>query len=307
MVVKQMCQIEMGLTFDDMDRIAPSDPVTVAEESPPERPVPLRRRRPAPSRRGLAVIAVLLVALVTAGFWWLHDPGPAPLTRADVDRAVAKAQQQAADEQRRAPAPATVAYRTILPSLVTVTTGSGAAPNAATDASLGAGVVVNARGTILTALHVVDDGDPISIFFTDGTRAAGQIVTRNAASDIAVLQPDRLPQVVVPAVLGGGVNVGDDVYPVGNPLGLQASLSAGVVSALGRKISIGPDRVVEGLIQFDAAVNPGSSGGPLLNRGGQVVVIVTALANPSQQPYFVGIGFAVPITTAGGAAGGPQQ
>jgi S1-C subfamily serine protease len=107
--------------------------------------------------------------------------------------------------------------------------------------------------------------------------------------------------------MGGGVGVGDAVYPVGHPLGLQGSLTAGVVSATDRTIQVGPGRTIEGLIQFDAAVNPGNSGGPLLNRNGQVVGIVTALANPTAQPYFVGIGFAVPIATAGGAAGGPQQ
>jgi S1-C subfamily serine protease len=107
----------------------------------------------------------------------------------------------------------------------------------------------------------------------------------------------------VPAVLGGGVRIGDDTYSVGNPLGLADSITAGVVSGLNR--SIGREDgggELKGLIQFDAAVNPGSSGGPLLNRQGQVVGIVTALANPTGQRFFVGIGFAVPITSAGGGA-----
>ena len=99
------------------------------------------------------------------------------------------------------------------------------------------------------------------------------------------------------------MQVGDDTYSLGNPLGLADSMTAGVVSGLDRSI----DREdgsgeLQGLIQFDAAVNPGSSGGPLLNRQGQVVGIVTALANPSGQRFFVGIGFAVPIGSAGGGA-----
>jgi S1-C subfamily serine protease len=101
--------------------------------------------------------------------------------------------------------------------------------------------------------------------------------------------------------------VGDDVYAVGHPLGLVDSVTAGVVSGLDRTIPVADGSNLTGLIQFDAAINPGNSGGPLLNRAAQVVGIVTALANPSEQPFFVGIGFAVPIATAGGAAGAPQQ
>jgi S1-C subfamily serine protease len=80
-----------------------------------------------------------------------------------------------------------------------------------------------------------------------------------------------------------------------------------VVSALNRSVRPEGGTALNGLIQFDAAVNPGNSGGPLLNRDGQVIGIVTSLANPSRQPFFVGIGFAVPIATAGGVAGGPSK
>ncbi|HEX2810140.1 MAG TPA: trypsin-like peptidase domain-containing protein, partial [Kineosporiaceae bacterium] len=143
--------------------------------------------------------------------------------------------------------------------------------------------------------------------YADGTQTSARVAHRQDASDIAVLAVDRLPQVVVPAVIGGGAQVGDAVFPVGNPLGLQGSLSAGVVSAIGRSVRTEAGGSLSELIQFDAAVNPGNSGGPLLNRDGQVIGIVTGLANPSQQAYFVGIGFAVPIATAGGVAGGPSK
>jgi len=122
-----------------------------------------------------------------------------------------------------------------------------------------------------------------------------------------VLKPAQLPGIVVPAVLGGGVQIGDDVYATGHPFGFADSLSAGVVSGLDRTVPIAEGQTLKGLIQFDAAVNPGNSGGPLLNRAGQVVGIVTALANPADEKFFVGLGFAVPIATAGGAAGAPQQ
>ncbi len=136
---------------------------------------------------------------------------------------------------------------------------------------------------MLTALHVVDGAESITVSFSDGTNAAATIDESNPESDIATLRPQRLPDTVVPAVLGGGVQVGSPVFAVGHPLGLTDSLSAGVVSALDRTVTVEGDRKLEDLIQFDAAVNPGNSGGPLLNKAGQVVGIVTGLANPSDQ------------------------
>ena len=108
-------------------------------------------------------------------------------------------------------------------------------------------------------------------------------------------------------MLGSGPQVGDQVFAVGNPLGLVASLSAGVVSGLDRTFTLGGGRTLSGMIQFDAAVNPGSSGGPLLNTEGQVIGIVEGLANPAGTDNFAGIGFAVPIATAGRAAGAPAE
>ena len=183
-----------------------------------------------------------------------------------------------------------------------------------TGATLGSGVVINERGSVLTALHVITGGSAgakvaarIVVRFADGTRSFAHLARRRPASDIAVLAVDRLPSVVGPAVIGGAAGIGDPVFPVGNPLGLEDSVSAGVVSGLNRSIRTEGGAKLSGLIQFDAAVNPGNSGGPLLDREGDVVGIVTGLANPTRQPYFVGIGFAVPIATAGGAAGGPAR
>ncbi len=243
------------------------------------------------------------------GFWRLNDDaGTVPLSRTDVDKAVRQGIARAQQQQRAAPPDATKAYRQISPSLVTVTTTERpVAGVSGFDRALGTGVVINAQGAVLTALHVVEGGTAIRLRFADGTRASARVASSDPGSDIAVLVPDQLPQVVVPAVMGGAPQIGADVFAVGNPLGLEDSLSAGVVSQTGRRIRSENGRTLKGLIQFDAAVNPGNSGGPLLDRDGQVVGIVTALANPSRQPYFVGIGFAVPIQTAGGVAGGPQQ
>jgi S1-C subfamily serine protease len=182
--------------------------------------------------------------------------------------------------------------------------GSGAAPAKET---LGSGVVVDTQGDILTARHVVHGATAITVTFADGTKVGAQIASETPEQDIAVLKTAVGPQVIVPATLGGGIQVGDAAYTVGNPLGLVDSLTSGVVSGLGRSIPVGDGTTLNNLIQFDAAVNPGSSGGPLLNRQGQVVGIVTALANPSDQGFFVGIGFAVPIATAGGAVNAPPR
>jgi S1-C subfamily serine protease len=260
-------------------------------------------RRP----RGLPIVGVLLVALLLVVAWRLSESGPPPLSRTDVDRAVQAGIDRSQVDQRNTPPDAAVAYHRIVPSLVTVTTTQARSGAGGPRSELGAGVVVNAQGLVLTALHVVDGGGRIHVQFADGTRATARVVRRQPENDIAVLGVDQLSQVVVPAVLGGVANIGDAVFPVGNPLGLPGSLTAGVVSALDRSIGAGAGRSLKGLIQFDAAVNPGNSGGPLLDRDGHVVGIVTALANPSRQPYFVGIGFAVPIAAAGSAAGAPLK
>jgi S1-C subfamily serine protease len=103
------------------------------------------------------------------------------------------------------------------------------------------------------------------------------------------------------------MRVGDEAYAVGNPFGLYGSMSAGVISGFGRSFNPpNSDQKLHDLIQIDAAVNPGNSGGPLLNRDGQVVGIVVGIVNPTEQEVFIGIGFAVPIDIAGSAAGLPQ-
>ena len=274
-----------------------ASPVGEPELAPGDRS---RRRR----RRVLLYVAVAVVAVLGLGAWLLWPAGPPPLTPADVDKAVQRGLQQAQEQQRNAPPDATVADHTITPSLVIVTAQRTDPGNI--DTRLGSGVVINAAGAVLTALHVVEGASRIQLAFADGTTAGATVLVTKPESDIAVLSPDQLPDLVVPAVMAGPPPVGDAVYAVGNPLGLTHSLTAGVVSATDRSIPTGRGEL-SGLIQFDAAVNPGNSGGPLLNRAGQVVGIVTALANPANQDFFVGIGFAVPIATAGGAAGGPQQ
>jgi S1-C subfamily serine protease len=285
-------------------RVADDAVDTVGASTGAEGNEPAGGRRPPvwPWVAALGIVAALVlgvVALLRAG------DRPHTLTPAQISSTVSSAVDKGLAAAAKAPPPAATVYQIIQPSLVYITAERAGA--ASEEAMTGAGVIVDASGQVLTALHVVAGAQNLQLIFADGTKSTAQIVTEQPESDIAVLAPDSLPRVIVPAVLGGGVQIGDDVFAVGHPLGLVDSLTAGVVSGLERTIPVADGPALKGLIQFDAAVNPGNSGGPLLNRAGQVVGIVTALANPSQQPFFVGIGFAVPIATAGGAAGAPQQ
>ena len=244
--------------------------------------------------------------VVILGLWLYTNlfPGPSPLTPNDVDEAVVAALASATPE----PAPSAEVYQIIFPSLVLIQTQTEETGDEA-GVSIGSGVVINDNGDILTALHVVAGAAEIEITFADGSQASADIVAAEPENDIAVLQPREIPGLVVPAVLGNpfAMRIGDEAFAVGNPLGLAGSMSAGVISGFNRSIPINEDGDrLEGLIQFDAAVNPGNSGGPLLNRSGQVVGIVTALANPFDQSFFTGIGFAVPISTASATAGAPR-
>ena len=144
------------------------------------------------------------------------------------------------------------------------------------------------------------------VTFADGTESEAEVVMEQPENDIAVLQSYLLPEILVPAVLGnpGAMRIGDETYAVGNPFGLYGSMSAGVISGFNRTFQPSDSsQKLEGLIQIDAAVNPGNSGGPLLNRSGQVVGIVTGIVNPTEESFFVGIGFAVPINVAVGGMG----
>jgi S1-C subfamily serine protease len=280
------------------------------------------------------VAGVVAVAAGAAFVGWLigrGDGGPPSLTRSEAAATASSIAAEAVAAAAAAPARGVDVYRAIAASLVVIqvegkpaeanpgggattddplvprATGPGAAADPDPVDSLGTGVVINDDGMILTADHVVADAASIRVTFADGTEANAFVVSSEPDQDVAVLMADARPGVIVPAVMGGGVRIGDEAFAVGHPLGLTGSLSAGVISGLDRTVPTARGTELTGLIQFDAAVNPGSSGGPLLNRAGQVVGIVTALADPSRQGTWSGVGFAVPIATAGGAAGGPSR
>jgi S1-C subfamily serine protease len=286
-------------------RLLVAPPPENAEPSDPGR----RSRRPPFSTRsrriGAVFGAVLLLAICAALVITNVRISHRPDLSANAINAIANQQSSSAILKLQAqPQPAVTAYDAVRAGLVLVV-AQHAGPSASED--LGTGVIVDKQGDILTALHVVNGASTIKVTFADGTTSPAAVASSDPTHDIAVLAAERLPAVIVPAVLGGAAQIGDEAFAVGNPLGLVASLSAGVVSGLDRTFKVAGSRTLSGLIQFDAAVNPGSSGGPLLNAKGQVIGIVIGLANAVGNDEFAGIGFAVPIGAAGGDAGAPAK
>jgi S1-C subfamily serine protease len=245
----------------------------------------------------------VFAALVALLLYNALAPAPPALTTREVSDTVAQALASATPP----PAFSARVYQAIQPSLVLIETQAPGA-DGEVEYGVGTGVVIDDRGDILTSLHVVAGTADITLTFADGTQSSGRVTAAQPENDIAVLRASQPPAQIIPATLGNpnAMRVGDEAFVVGHPLGLYASMTAGVISGFERSFRPpGGDRPLEGLIQIDAAVNPGNSGGPLLNRHGQVVGIVTGLVNPTEQEVFIGIGFAVPITVAGAAAGLP--
>ena len=183
-----------------------------------------------------------------------------------------------------------------------------APPHGEDGRSVGTGVVVVDNGLILTNLHVVAGAQRITVSFADGSESEADLVNLQPENDLAVLRARVVPDDLHAATLRSTADLapGDEVIAVGFPFGIGPSASQGVVSGLKREFrSPEGERVLANLIQFDAAANPGNSGGPLVTMDGHVVGIVTAILNPSPQRTFIGIGFAVPIESAAAAAGMP--
>jgi len=270
--------------------------------------------------------AVFGAALVALPLWLVGTTGGAPaLTQQQIDAAV----RHSLDTQPL-PSFAARAYETVAPSVVRVIgrdsppDGVAAAPTPRhpgarprtedqpedddPDASVGTGVVIVDSGIILTNLHVVAEARHIEVIFHDGLVTQASVVNVIPENDLAVLRAHRIPDDLRSATMrsSGDLRPGDRVTAVGFPFGVGPSVSHGVVSGLNREFRA-PDgeRLLGGLIQFDAMANPGSSGGPLVTDAGEVVGIVTAIYNPLRERFFVGIGFAVPIEAAAAGAGLP--
>ena len=248
-----------------------------------------------------AVVGLLALMLTTSLVY--RTQGERKLTQEDINAAVLKTL-----ETTQLPSAAAKAYDTISPSVVRViglTKGKDGEP---VERSVGTGVVIVDKGIILTNLHVVQGAETIQLTFADGLTTTASITGSQPDNDLAVLQAHKIPDDMIAATMRSTADLrpGDQVMAVGYPFGIGPSASSGIVSGLKRNFR-SPDgqQMMSNLIQFDAAANPGNSGGPLVTMDGEVVGIVTAIYNPNEQRTFVGIGFAVPIENAASAAGMP--
>ena len=254
--------------------------------------------------RSLWGVIALLAALLSASLWLHQRPAPQRITQDDIDAAVLRTL-----ETTTPPSAAARAVDAIAPSVVRVV-GYSRSKNGKeeTERGIGTGVVIVDKGIILTNLHVVTGADRVVLTFHDGLETTASITGAQPENDLAVLQAHKVPDDLAAATLRSTQNLrpGDQVVAVGFPFGIGPSASAGVVSGLEREFT-SPEgkRQISNLIQFDAAANPGNSGGPLVTLDGEVVGIVTAILNPTPARTFIGIGFAVPIENAASAVGMP--
>lgn len=278
---------------------APQSRVAAAPASRPAawRRFLARHDRPLLLLAGALLMGLAMLAAQRAG------PPPLALKQADIDKAVLHTLNT-----KVLPSPAARAAEKIRPAVVRV---RGVAPGERGDPDLdegvGSGVVIVETGVILTNLHVVSGSEKVVVEFADGHESDAAVISLKPEHDLAVLQAKSLPKDGLEAATlrsTSDLQPGDEVVAVGFPFGIGPSVSAGVVSGLAREFRSKDDkRVLTNLIQFDAAANPGNSGGPLVTMDGEVVGIVTAILNPGRERTFIGIGFAVPIENAAAGAG----
>lgn len=279
----------------------------------PEPPAGATAAEPARWRQALARAAVnprvmwaalaLLAVLLAASQWQQQRNAPRALTQKDIDAAVLRT-----FTTQNLPSRAARAAEKIRTAVVRVEALARNKRGELVEQGVGTGVVITDKGIILTNLHVVQHAQAVRLVFADGGTSDAQLAGVQPQHDLAVLQALTIPDDLHAATLRTthDLKPGDEVVAVGFPFGIGPSTSAGVVSGLGRSFRAPEgEQDIGNLIQFDAAANPGNSGGPLVTMDGEVVGIVTGILNPTPHRTFVGIGFAVPIESAASAAGLP--
>jgi len=159
----------------------------------------------------------------------------------------------------------------------------------------GSGSVLDTRGHILTNFHVVDGAKEIQVVLYDGKSYEGRLVGKDESTDVAVIKIDAPSESLLPVTLGDSshLRVGQRVFAIGNPFGLERTLTTGIISSLNRTLPARNSRTIKSIIQIDAAINPGNSGGPLLDSHGRLIGMNTAIASGTGQS--AGVGFAIPV------------
>lgn len=298
---------------DRRDAPAPTPGVGESAASPPpaletpaaaSKPSRLARMKSALRRheRLMLVISSVFISLLLTSLWNAGRPLPRELTQKDIDAAVLHTMQE-----KTLPSPEKKAYSIIEPSVVRIRQlGHVDGRRGEVVTGVGTGIVVVDKGVILTNLHVVAGAEKVQVTFADGSVSEAKVTKVQPEHDLAVLQAQTIPDDLVAATLRSSrdLAMGDKVIAVGFPFGIGPSVTSGIISGLKREYrSPEGKEVLSNLIQFDAAANPGNSGGPLVTMDGEVVGVVTAILNPGDQGVFIGIGFAVPIENAASAAG----
>ncbi len=259
---------------------------------------------------------LLLTLLILGGFWYIvsHYNGGGPIRERTLEgkgSPLTLTEAHAAPEYDSEEMNNISVYKKALPSVVNITSSTqtlnffyGLVPSQ----GQGSGFILDKQGHILTNYHVVADAQKIEVATSDKHRFRARLIGRDQGHDLALLQIDA-PN-LVPAVLADSRNlvVGQKVYAIGNPFGLQGTMTTGIISAI-RSIHNPQGSPIENAIQTDAAINPGNSGGPLLNSRGEVIGINSLIAtNPNENvEQSAGIGFAIPIDTAKAVLGDFQK
>ena len=294
-----------GPAASELNRETPDPSVSVAASTAPQkRYLDLKKIKTRSDFVAVFLFGVL-VSLLGVGLFSNAFENRQVLTQKDIDAAVLHTLQS-----KELPSPSSIAAAAVQGAVVRVLAFAADPKNKNTDieSGVGTGVVIKDDGTILTNFHVVAGAKKLRVTFFDGTETDAFVVSVQADKDLAVLKPQKIPDDLEAAILGSSQQLvpGDLVVAVGFPYGIGPSVSSGVVSGLNRHFK-SPDgqQMLKGLIQFDAAANPGNSGGPLVNTSGEVVGIVTAILNPTSARTFIGIGFATTIESAGSGVGLP--
>jgi S1-C subfamily serine protease len=243
------------------------------------------------------VVAVGMVALLAALLgdrleWWRKEE---PFIRPhDIQAAVAFTPDEEINIR---------VYRATSPAVVNITTTAVTYDfflNPLPKEGTGSGAIIDRSGHILTNFHVIDGARRLEVTLADGSKWPARPVGADPSNDLAVIKIDAPVEklTVIPLGDSSKLLVGQKVLVIGNPFGLDRTLTVGIVSSVGRSIRADNGRLIRGIIQTDAAINPGNSGGPVLNSSAEVIGVSTAIFSPSGGS--VGVGFAVPINTAKG-------